>query len=365
VYDQAASTTTSPRLTAVLAHRPPAAVQTVSFVAATSWVKAAVHCRLNVEPLFAAAGVAEALGSGLAPQIEPSALARLMEACVAEAAPGFRFPLVAGEMFAFDHLPALETFLTTSNTLRQSLSALGWVSTALPLLDLRLADEDEDSVALLMAPSTVQFASPAAGYFTEMAAAGIHKFAHLLLGDAAQGEYLDLRHDPGEHTALYERVFGLPIRVNQPRNAVVFKRSLLDAPLLGALPGLNQKAQAIVEQNLPAAPSGTVPVAQAVEHWLMREPALLASALDDVAARLHLHPRTLQRQLRQAGMAYSVLRERCRQRLAEESLRQAALDIESLSEQLGFSDRHSFTRAFKRWTGQTPSAWQRQQRGGG
>ncbi len=345
----------------MLAHRPPTAAQTVPFVAATSWVKAAVHCRLNVEPLFAAAGVADALGSGLSPQIEPARLARLMEACVAEAAPGFRFPLVAGEMFAFDHLPALETFLTTSTTLRQSLSALGWVSKSLPLLDLRLVDEDDETVALLMAPSAVRFEPPASGYFIEMAAAGIYKFAHLLLGDAAQGEYLDLRHDPGEHTALYERVFGLPIRVNRARNAVVFRRSLLDAPLLGALPGLNQKAQAIVEQHLPMSPDDTVPVADAIEHWLMREPALLAAPLDDMAARLHLHPRTLQRQLRHAGLAYSDLRARCRQRLAEQSLRQASLDIEALSEQLGFSDRHSFTRAFKRWTGLTPSAWQRQQ----
>lgn len=332
----------------------------IPFVAATSWVKAAVHCRLNVEPLFAAAGIADTLGPDLVPRIQPAALARLMEACVAEAAPEFHFPLVAGEMFAFDHLPALEIFMTTSNTLRQSLSALDWVSQSLPLLDLRLVDEGQDTVALVMTATVSEVAQPASGHFIEMAAAGIHKFANLLLGDAAQGERLELIHDPGVHTALYERTFGLPVLARQARNAVVFKRSLLDAPLLGALPGLNQKAQAIVEQTLPVTPEGR-PIDEAVAHWLMHEPALLSAPLEAVAARLALHPRTLQRQLHRAGVAYSELRSRCRQRLAERTLREGRPDLEALSEQLGFSDRHSFTRAFKRWTGQTPSAWLRAQ----
>jgi AraC-like DNA-binding protein len=39
--------------------------------------------------------------------------------------------------------------------------------------------------------------------------------------------------------------------------------------------------------------------------------------------------------------------------------------MESLSADLGFSDRHSFTRAFKRWTGLSPSAFKRQQLAGG
>ena len=79
---------------------------------------------------------------------------------------------------------------------------------------------------------------------------------------------------------------------------------------------------------------------------LPREPALLAWPLDDVAARLHLHPRTLQRQLRTAGVAYSDLRARCRQRLAEQGSAasrleqgQAALELDRVDTRPRVGDR--------------------------
>lgn len=335
--------------------------ETVPFVAPTTWVKAAVHCRFNIEPLFRAAGVSEALGGGLIPQVRPAALVALMHACVEAARPDFHFPLVAGEMFAFDHLPALETFLTTSTTPRQALSALGWVSQALPLMRMRLEEAGE------WAAVVVEYGDPQASVeesacSIEMALTGIHKFSRLVLGELPPGCSAQLRHDPGEALrALFERTFGLPVQVGQPRNAAVFPRHLLDQPLRGAMPALHQQAQAVVERTLPPAPEAGV--MERIEHRLLGEPALLALPMEEMAARLGLHPRTLQRRLNEVGLSYSDLRSRCRQRLAEQGLREAGADVEALSEQLGFSDRHSFTRAFKRWTGLTPSEWRRRERG--
>lgn len=338
---------------------------TVPFVAGTTWVKAAVSCGFNIEPLLREAGVADALGSDLMPPIRPQALLDLMRACTAAAAPAHYFPLVAGELFAFEHLPALETFLATSSTPRQALSALGWVSTALPLLSLRLEEDGgpdaPGSAALVVVFGDAQIAPEAVALNVEMALAGIHKFARLLLGGVPPGCSVQLRHDPGEHRALFERTFGLPVQVAQPRNAALFPRHLLDLPLRGALPALHQRAQALVQRELP--PDAESDLIASMEYRLMREPALLGQPLSQMAARLALHPRTLQRRLTEAGLSYSELRARCRRRLAEQDLSESAVDIEVLSERLGFSDRHSFTRAFKRWTGLSPSEWRRRARG--
>lgn len=334
--------------------------ETVPFVAPTTWVKAAIRCRFNIEPLFRAAGVTATMEGGLMPRVRPQALNELMRACVEAARPDFHFPLVAGEMFAFDHLPALETFLTTSTTPRQALAGLGWVSLALPLMSMRLEEEGD------MAALVVEYGDPHAppeenAYSIEMALAGIHKFSRLVLGEIPPGCSAQMRHDPGkEMRELFEASSGVAVLANQPRNAVRFPRQLLDVTLHGAMPALNQQAQAIVQRTLPPVPEAGV--IEQIEHGLMRDAALLAVSMEEMAARLKLHPRTLQRRLNEAGLSWSDLRARCRQRLAEEGLREGG-DIEALSERLGFSDRHSFTRAFKRWTGLTPSEWRRRERG--
>jgi AraC-like DNA-binding protein len=76
-----------------------------------------------------------------------------------------------------------------------------------------------------------------------------------------------------------------------------------------------------------------------------------------MAERLGLHPRTLQRRLKDENESYLNIQARMRHRLACQWLLQAEQSIDDISVRLGFSDRRAFTAAFKRWEGVTPSAW--------
>jgi AraC-like DNA-binding protein len=87
------------------------------------------------------------------------------------------------------------------------------------------------------------------------------------------------------------------------------------------------------------------------------DPQLLGHGIDTVASRVRLHPRTLQRRLRAERETYAGVVDRVRYRLALRALQHAQTDLETLSEQLGFSDRRSFTRAFTRWSGVSPSSF--------
>jgi AraC-like DNA-binding protein len=69
--------------------------------------------------------------------------------------------------------------------------------------------------------------------------------------------------------------------------------------------------------------------------------------------------RTLQRRLAENGHGFGEIRDRIRFQLAAQALKPKVLNIEEISEKLGYSDRHSFTRAFKRWSGLTPSAYRK------
>ena len=78
-----------------------------------------------------------------------------------------------------------------------------------------------------------------------------------------------------------------------------------------------------------------------------------------MAEALGLHPRTLQRRLQDEGQGYAELQGRARFHKAADWLQASELSIEEISERLGFSDRRSFTRAFSRWAGISPSSFRK------
>lgn len=82
-----------------------------------------------------------------------------------------------------------------------------------------------------------------------------------------------------------------------------------------------------------------------------------ACSLTMVARLIGLHPRTLQDRLRAEGTRYDRLLATVRQRLACTHLADSDIALTPLALDLGFADLAVFSRAFKRWTGQSPSRW--------
>jgi AraC-like DNA-binding protein len=333
-------------------HRPSSSpTSAMPFAAANAWIKAATHCRFNIDPLFSEAGVD--LSAHHVPMIRRQALSRLMRQCVAQAAPNYHFPLVLGELFAFDHLPALETFLATSPSLRQSLPALQWAGMTMPNVALWVEENGPQS-ALLVDVGLHDDDPGVRGYFVEALIAGIGKIVRLAMGQVDLIHHIEVRHEPNALFMSQAATLPAPLRIRQSRDAAVFATRMLDMPLPGAAPGLHQRAQELLNQQLPVTGSSLV---HQIESHFKQTPALLSQGIERMAERLDLHPRTLQRRLKDEGQAYTDIQARCRLDMAQAALRGAQCNIESLSTELGFADRHSFTRAFRRWTGLSPSAW--------
>ena len=79
-----------------------------------------------------------------------------------------------------------------------------------------------------------------------------------------------------------------------------------------------------------------------------------------VAARLRMNIRTLQRHLEHAGIPFRSLLSECRQQRAFRELREGNRPIREVASRLGYSDPAHFARAFRRWTGRSPSEYRRQ-----
>jgi AraC-like DNA-binding protein len=105
----------------------------------------------------------------------------------------------------------------------------------------------------------------------------------------------------------------------------------------------------------PKAAAADRPVALMVERHV--QPLLAAGAvrIEDVARELGFSRQTLYRRLKAEGLTFEQLLDGLRQRLALRFIRDDGLTVKDAAYRLGFSDPAAFSRAFKRWTGVSPS----------
>ncbi len=76
-----------------------------------------------------------------------------------------------------------------------------------------------------------------------------------------------------------------------------------------------------------------------------------------IAKAVYMSPRSLRRLLSSASTTYSQLLDAVRRELAEQYLANSAESLTEIAFLLGFSELSAFSRAFARWTGQSPSAF--------
>jgi len=82
-------------------------------------------------------------------------------------------------------------------------------------------------------------------------------------------------------------------------------------------------------------------------------------SIDRIAEDVKLSKRTLQRRLQQQAANFAQLRDILRFHYAIRYLIDEHMSVDAVSKALDFSDRTSFTNAFKRWTGLSPSVFRK------
>ncbi|TAM09475.1 MAG: AraC family transcriptional regulator [Nevskiaceae bacterium] len=327
----------------------------VPFVTLTSWVRAAVHCGIDIEAVFREVRIPTDLMHLETAMVDGARLVALMDACVAAAAragSAEHFPFVLGDSFVFDYLPDLGTFIETAPTLRAAARVFDWLPRFVnPAVQAQVVEDG--AVARILLVDRMGVAPP---YIMESWVASVVKFGRLLMRSDGDFKRLCFRYPPPAWASVYERFFHVPVVFGHPHFALDFDAVLLDAPRRGAFPALHEQARLRIEQRA-AEFTGGLDLASLVERVLVRQPQLLQHGMGAVAAALKLHPRTLQRRLAARGQCYADVASRVRYRLAMQALDGAGADLDALGRQLGFSGRRSFTRAFVRWSGMTPAAY--------
>lgn len=153
------------------------------------------------------------------------------------------------------------------------------------------------------------------------------------------------------------------VRYGQPCNAVTLPLSYLELRPVMADPQAMQEAVALCERELALLPDRDADVVLRVRAELVPAPQGGYPSLDEVAGRLFLSDRSLKRRLQEQGSSFMQLLDEARLRDASRLLEHSTLEIQAIAERLGYMDPPNFSRAFQRWTGESPGAWRKRRRG--
>ena len=96
-----------------------------------------------------------------------------------------------------------------------------------------------------------------------------------------------------------------------------------------------------------------------VSHFIQTQIALYGASEEQVAHRLALGPRTLQRALQKEGTSFREIKARIIEHRARALLTETNLPVATIAVSLGYGETKSFQRAFHKWTGFWPHAYRR------
>jgi AraC-like DNA-binding protein len=150
----------------------------------------------------------------------------------------------------------------------------------------------------------------------------------------------------------------------QKHNLFAFNRRMLALPIkqdpYALVDFLNHAPQSLLTQ-FRADDSVTAQVKRLLTIASMEsEPHAWVHAsltFDDVAETLGSTTHTLRRRLKEEGHSFQEIKDSIRREKALELLEQSDQTVQQISDILGFSEPAAFNRAFKKWTGQSPSAY--------
>ena len=109
--------------------------------------------------------------------------------------------------------------------------------------------------------------------------------------------------------------------------------------------------------RLDRSPAPTADIELAVIRAVLDGLATERHGIDAVAGHLGTTRRTLQRRLAEADTSFRAVRSRARFVRARDLLEHSSVSVGEIALQLGYDDHGSFTRAFRRWAGETPSSY--------
>lgn len=164
------------------------------------------------------------------------------------------------------------------------------------------------------------------------------------------------KHPAPKSITGHEAYFGCPVHFGSDKDALLVSHETLQTPNKLGDAGISKFFETHLESELSQFEDDTS-LDRQVRMQVSQSLSEGIPALSDIASRLGMSGRTLQRRLAERGDSYQTLVDEARRQLAKRLLQQTDYSIVDVAFLTGFSEQSAFTRAFKRWAGQTPRSY--------
>lgn len=156
------------------------------------------------------------------------------------------------------------------------------------------------------------------------------------------------------YRAEYDRVFRAPLFFGSRMNAFLVAAEFLSIKLPPTNPYLSEVLTAHADELLKDLERSRSTRGR-VEGLLIPLLHTGEASIEMIAGKIGLSRQTLFRRLKAEGVSFEKLLDELRYKLALQYLNERNLPVNETSYLLGFSEPAAFSRAFKRWTGCSPS----------
>ena len=260
--------------------------------------------------------------------------------------------LKAAQFWHPSYLHALGYAWLASSTLRTALERfIRYKRIVTQVLEIQL-EEDSDSLSLVfeyeqdaqILPVQVDFAM---AMFTSMCRANY--------GEELNPASVSFIHRASPNSGDYFALFRCPVYFDAPSDRLTLPLDAVDKRLPSSNPQLAQLHDQIIIQYLAQLDKDDILNRTKVAIIDQLPSGKVSDA--SVANALYTNVRTFQRQLQKEGTTFKSLMNDIRKELANQYIRDSKLNLNEISFLLGFAEISSFSRAFKRWTGEPPSAY--------
>ena len=188
-----------------------------------------------------------------------------------------------------------------------------------------------------------------------------HRFPSWYIGEPIRLQETHFTFSSPQHHDELQIMFPSQLQFSRTANRLIFDAQYLDKPLVRSAQELTTYVQNAPADVMTIPGSGSTLEAKIERMIAQRDPDRLVFApIHQLAAELGISSQTLHRRLKESATSYQKIKDNLRREVAIQKLVNERLSVDQVADLIGFSESRSFTRAFKHWTGLTPSEYCKQ-----